>query len=429
MTMDQHFQRDQMADDSPAPLPLLARRDCLQVILGGIALLAAGRMAAEARASFPQWVESFRHRARRRGISDATYDRVMRGLTPDTKVYAFDRRQPEFTEALWQYLNRRVSDLRIEAGKQRAKEHAALLAQIERDTGVDQSMLLGVWGMETVFGNVIDNKTYMRPVFPALAALAWGEPRRRGYWEKELLNALVIVERGWAKPEDMIGSWAGAMGHTQWMPEVWLNIGVDYDKDGRVWPFGNPADALAGTAQYLRKRGNYRRGEAWGYEVRLPPKFKTRLADRRTWRTYQRWKDFGVARADGKPFPHLKHRARLWLPVPGGPGFLLGQNFYAARSYNPSYSYALAVVHLGDRVTGGAPFQQQFPGGERALTAAEIQEIQQRLTKLGLDTGGTDGRVGSGTMRAVRKFQERAGIEPADGYPGLKVLERLRKGL
>jgi lytic murein transglycosylase len=266
-------------------------------------------------------------------------------------------------------------------------------------------------------------------VFPSLAALAWGEPRRRRYWEQELLNALVIVQRGWAKPEDMTGSWAGAMGHTQWMPEVWLNIGVDYDRDGRVWPFGSPGDALAGTAQYLRKRGKYRRGEAWGYEVRLPPKFKTRLADRRTWRTYGRWKDFGVARADGKPFPSTKHRARLWLPAPGGPGFLLGQNFYAARSYNPSYSYALAVLHLGDRVTGGEPFQQQFPGGERALTVAELQEIQQRLTKLGLDTGGTDGRVGSGTMRAVRAFQQKAGLEPADGYPGLKVLARLRKGL
>jgi len=408
--------------------PLLARRDCLRVILGGIALLAANPTFAQARAAFPQWVESFRHRARRRGVSDATYDRVMRGLKPDTTVYALDRRQPEFTEELWQYLNRRVSELRIDIGKQRAKEHARLLAAIERDTGVDRAMLLGVWGMETVYGNVIDNRNYMRPVFPALAALAWGEPRRRRYWEQELVNALVIVERGWAKPEDMIGSWAGAMGHTQWMPEVWLNVGADYDRDGRVWPFGNPADALAGTAQYLRKRGKYRRGEAWGYEVRLPPKFKIRLADRRTWRSYQRWMKFGIVRADGKPFPHLKHRARLWLPVPGGPGFLLGQNFYAARSYNPSYSYALAVVHLGDRVTGGAPFQQQFPGGERTLTVAELQEIQQRLTKLGLDTGGTDGRIGSGTMRAVRTFQERAGLDPADGYPGLKVLERLRKG-
>lgn len=422
--MDSDFAESQSSD------VLLAgtRRQYLQGALGAVALLLAGSLPAQARAPFAEWVETFRGRARARGISDATYDQVMRGLKPDTTVYEFDRQQPEFTEELWQYLNRRVSDWRIEIGQKRAQEHAALLARIEKDTGVDRSMLLGVWGMETVFGNVIEDNKYMRPIFPALAALAWGEPRRKKYWEQELLNALVIVQRGWAKPADMTGSWAGAMGHTQWMPEVWLNVGVDYDRDGRVWPFGDPGDALAGTAQYLLKRGRYQRGEAWGHEVRLPPKFKTSLADRRTWRTYQRWKDFGVTRADGKSFPRLKDRARLWLPVEGGPAFLLGQNFYAARSYNPSYSYALAVLHLGDRVRGGAAFRQQFPGGERAMTVAELQEIQQRLTRLGFDTGGIDGRVGSGTMRAVRQFQQKVGLEPADGYPGLKVLERLRQG-
>jgi membrane-bound lytic murein transglycosylase B len=417
---------DPLFAKSPA---LLARRHCLQALLGGIALLTAGVQAAQARQPFPEWVESFRARARARGISDATYDRVMAGLKPDTSVYELDRRQPEFTEELWQYINRRVSDWRIDIGKQRAQEHAKLLTGIERDFGVDRYTLLGLWGMESVFGNVIDDEKYMRRVFPALAALAWGEPRRRKYWEQELLNALVIVERGWAKPDEMVGSWAGAMGHTQWMPEVWLNVGVDYDADGRIWPFGKPDDALAGTAQYLLKRGRYRRGEAWGYEAQLPPKFKTALADRKTWHSYERWSEFGVTRADGKPFPRPNDRARLWLPAEGGPAFLLGQNFYAARSYNPSYNYALALVHLGDRIRGDGPFRQQFPGGERAMTLAELQEVQQRLTKLGYDTGGTDGRVGSGTMRAVRQFQERAGLHPADGYPGLRVLARLRQGL
>jgi membrane-bound lytic murein transglycosylase B len=407
--------------------PLLARRQCLQAALGALAMLAAGAWPAQARAPFAEWVESFRSRARARGISDATYDRVMQGLNPDTSVYELDKRQPEFTEELWQYLNRRVSDWRIEIGKQKAQEHAPLLARLERDYGIDRYMLIGLWGMESVYGRVIEDTKYMRPVFPALAALAWGEPRRRKYWEQELLNALVIVERGWAKPEEMTGSWAGAMGHTQWMPEVWLNIGVDYDKDGRVWPF-KPDDALAGTAQYLLKRGRYRRGEAWGHEARLPKDFKTSLADRRTWRTYARWQDLGVERADGKRFPDGKDRARLWLPVRGGPAFLLGQNFYAARSYNPSYSYALALVHLGDRVRGEGPFIQQFPGGERALTLEELQEIQQRLTKLGYDTGGVDGRVGTNTMRAVREFQQKTGLDPADGYPSLKVLTRLRAG-
>ena len=198
--------------------------------------------------------------------------------------------------------------------------------------------------------------------------------------------------------------------------------------DGHISPFGKPDDALAGTASYLVERGHYRRHEAWGCEVRLPAQFNTRLADHRTWRSYASWHRFGVARADGKPFPRPHDRVRLWLPVKGGPAFLLGRNFYAVHSYNPSYSYALAVVHLGDRIAGAPEFQQQFPGGERMATLEELQEIQQRLTKLGYDTGGTDGRVGTNTMRAVRAFQEKAGMKPADGYPGLKVLHRLRQG-
>ena len=421
-------------NDATAPQHdlLLARRQCLQLGLGALALMALGPAPADAQRSsmsFPRWVEHFRKRARQRGITDATYDRVMKGLKPDTSVYEFDRKQPEFTEELWQYLNRRVSEWRIEVGQKKAKEHAALLARIERDTGVDRYILLGLWGMESVFGEVLDNTTYMKPIFPALAALAWGEPRRRKYWERELLNALVIVQRGWAKPEDMTGSWAGAMGHTQWMPEVWLNVGVDYDKDGRIFPFGSPHDALAGSANYLMKRGRYRRGEAWGCEVRLPAKFNTRLADRRTWRSYAQWQRLGLRRADGKPFPRPNDRVRLWLPVKGGPAFLVGQNFYAARSYNPSYSYTLALVHLGDRIKGEGPFVQQFPGGERLATIEELKELQRRLTEMGFDPGGTDGRVGSNTMRAVRRFQQKVGMEPADGYPGIRVLERLRKGL
>jgi lytic murein transglycosylase len=406
----------------------LNRRLLLRGGVTALVVLALGRMPAAA-ASFAQWVESFRSRAQARGISDATYDRVMKDLKPDTSVYALDSAQPEFNEELWQYLNRRVSDWRIDVGRRRAKEYASLIAKVEHDTGVDRYVMLGLWGMESAFGDVIDDPKYMRPIFPALAALAWGEPRRRSYWEQELLNALVIVERGWAKPEEMIGSWAGAMGHTQWMPEVWLHMGVDYDHDGRISPFGKPDDALAGTARFIRERGKYRPGEAWGYEARLPEGFKKKLADRRTWRTYAKWHALGVVRADGKPFPHAQHRARLWLPQDGGPAFLLGPNFYAVRSYNPSYNYTLALVLLGNRIRGDGPLQQQFPGGERAPTVAELQELQRRLTALGYDPGGTDGRVGSSTMRAVQKFQQRVGLEPADGYPGLKVLERLRQGL
>jgi hypothetical protein len=176
-------------------------------------------------------------------------------------------------------------------------------------------------------------------------------------------------------------------------------------------------------------RGRYRRGEDWGCEVRLPAGFNKALAHRSTARTYAKWQAFGLSRADGKPFARPGDQARLWLPVSGGPAFLIGQNFFAVRSYNPSMNYTLAIVLLGDRIRGDGPLVQQFPGGERPLTLAEIQEVQRRLSALGFDTGGADGRVGSDTMVAVRNFQRKVGIEPADGYAGLKVLARLRQGV
>jgi membrane-bound lytic murein transglycosylase B len=406
-----------------------SRRDLILLGAGAAAAMACGRAQAQvARQPFAQWVESFRPRASARGVSEATYRRVMSGIKPDTSVYALDRAQPEFNEELWQYLNRRVSDWRIQTGKERARQHAALLARIEREYGVDRYHLMGLWGMESAFGDVVENMKHQRPVIPALAALAWGEPRRRPYWEKELVNALVIVERGWAQPNEMIGSWAGAMGHTAWMPEVWLNVGIDYDGDGRVLPFGKPDDALAGTARYLINRGKYRAGEAWGVEVALPSGFNTRLADRSTVRPLKAWQERGITTARGQPFPPLG-AAGLWLPVADGPAFLIGQNLLAFRSYNPSFNYALAIAHLGDRIRGDGSFVQGFPGGERPPTLAEVQEIQRRLTALGFDTDGTDGRVGRETMRAVRAFQQRAGMAPADGYAGVKLLARLRQGL
>jgi lytic murein transglycosylase len=348
----------------------------------------------------------------------------MSGIKPDTAVYTLVARQDEFTEELWQYLNRRVSDLRIRIGRERAQQYAPLLGRIEQDYGVDRFLLLSLWGNESSYGDVIDNPKYMRPVIPALAALAYGEPRRRAYWEQELINALKIVDRGWATPQDMIGSWAGAMGHTQWMPEVWLNMGVDYDHDGRINPYGKPDDALAGTARFLLERGHYRRGESWGCEVKLPG---ARGADSRT-RTYQQWQELGVVRADGKPFVRPQDRVHLTVPVRGGPAFLIGQNFAAVKSYNPAFSYALAVCYLADRIRGDGPFVQPFPGGERVPTVEEVQEMQRRLTAAGFDTGGADGRVGRDTMQAVRAYQRKVGMEPADGYPGLKVLARLREG-
>jgi lytic murein transglycosylase len=357
-------------------------------------------------------------------VSEATYRRVMDGVKPDTSVYAEIRSQPEFKEAVWQYINRRVSDWRIITGKAREKEYAPLLARIESEYGVDRYTMLALWGIESSYGEVIDNPKYMRPVIPALAALAWGEPRRRHYWEAELINALVIVERGWSEPKEMIGSWAGAMGHSQWMPEVWLHMGVDFNHDGRISPFGLPDDALAGTARYLVDRGHYRRGESWGCEVTVPGGHRRD----RGYRTYAAWRERGIVRANGAAYPRPDDKAKLAVPVPGGPAFLIGQNFSAVKSYNPAFSYTLAIVHLADRIRGGGPFAHPFPGSERLMTLDEMQELQRRLTAAGFDTDGEDGRAGRDTSRAVLAFQKKTGMSPADGYAGLKVLARLRQG-
>src|SRR5438445_8069360 len=280
--------------DSPAAP---TRRALLQGGIGAGALLVTGLPAlAAAPRGFDQWRDNFRARARAKGISDATWTRVMGRIEPDMSGFRQMQKQPEFYEQIWQYINRRVSDWRIINGKEALRKNEALFARIEQDFGVERGTLLALWGVESAYGDPLVQQNHMRPVFPSLAALAWNEPRRRAYWETELINALKIVDRGWGTPEEMRGSWAGAMGHTQWMPEVWLNVGLDYDHDGRVTPFGKPDDALAGTAQYLVKRGKYRPGEHWGYEVRGA------TSGEGSSRSYEAWQRAGVTRADGKPF-------------------------------------------------------------------------------------------------------------------------------
>ena len=245
-------------------------------------------------------------------------------IEPDMSVFRQMQKQPEFHEQIWQYVNRRASDWRITAGKEALRKNEALFTRIEQDFGVERGTLLALWGVESAYGDPLVQQNHMRPIFPSLAALAWNEPRRRAYWETELINALKIVDRGWGTPEEMRGSWAGAMGHTQWMPEVWLNVGMDYDKDGRVSPFGKPDDALGSSARYLVNRGKYHRGEHWGYEVRAGG------ASGSGNRTYAAWASAGVTRADGKPFPQpnasraIVGAGRRRTGVPAGAEFLCG---------------------------------------------------------------------------------------------------------
>jgi lytic murein transglycosylase len=404
---------------------MLTRRALLEagLLVGTSAgVLATPLSALAAPAGFEKWRDGFRTKALAKGISEATWIRVMGQIEPDMSVFKELGNQPEFKEELWQYINRRVSDWRIIHGREALRKNQSLFARIEQDFGVERGTLLALWGVESAYGDPLVQQNHMRPIFPALAALAWNEPRRRAYWQSELINALRIVDRGWGTPQEMRGSWAGAMGHTQWMPEVWLNVGMDYDHDGKVSPFGKPDDALGSTARYLVNRGKYHAGEHWGYEVRANG------VSGRGNRSYADWASAGVTRADGETFLQPGASAQLWTPVPEGPSFLLGPNFYSVRSYNPSMSYALAICYLGDRILGAPEFRQRFPDSERVMTLSEVQELQTRLTRAGFDTGGNDGRVGNDTMQAVRDYQNKMGLSPADGYGGLKVLARLRQG-
>lgn len=402
---------------------------CASNPMGSAVRAQPGDPGPQASEEFRDWVKTFRTRALGRGVSGATYDRVMNAVVPETSVYKSDKSQPEVQEPIWRYVEKRTNEYNVTTGKKRIVEYAALWDRIEAKYGVDRYTLCGLWGLESSFGDLVVSAKYMKPVLNCLAALAWGEPRRRSYWEAELLNALVIVDRGWAEPSEMIGSWAGAMGHTQWMPEVWLNMGVDFDGDGKINPFGKPDDALAGTARYLVERGKWRRGDHWGYEVILPPNFDAGLADLKTQRTLAQWSAQGVKRADGGAYVRLDSIARLWLPAgANGPCFALTQNFFAVKSYNPSTKYALAICHLGDKIRGEGTFVRPWPVQERLLTLSETQEMQERLTTLGFDTGGTDGRAGEKTQAAIQAWQKSVGMTPADGYPSDKVLERLRGG-
>ena len=344
----------------------------------------------------------------------------MAHVQPDTSVFKEFESQPEFTEETWQYINRRVSDWRIINGKAALKKNEALFARIEKDFGVERGTLLALWGVESAFGDPLVQQNHMRPIFPSLAALAWNAPRRKPYWESELINALHIVDRGWGTPEVMRGSWAGAMGHTQWMPEVWLHLGIDYDGDGKVSPFGRPDDALARPRNICSTAANIMRANIGATRSALPRREgqpKVCGVDSR-WHGPRRRPAIPAAECIGAALDSRAGRA----------GFPARTEFLCGAELQPVDELCAAICHLGDRILGAPPFIQPFPGSERALTLAEIQEMQTRLTKAGFDTGGTDGRVGNDTMKAVHDYQLKMGIEPADGYGGLKVLARLRQG-
>ena len=366
------------------------------------------------------WVADFRGRALAQGISAATFDAAMTPAHFLPQVVERDRKQDEFTKTIWDYLDKAVSDDRIAAGQRALKTHAALLDHIESAYGVDKHVVLAIWGLESAYG-AVRGDVYTPS---ALATLAY-EGRRAAFFEGELLAALQILQAGNVQPKDMLGSWAGAMGHTQFMPSSFLSYAVDVDGSGRanIWS-DDPTDALASTAAYLAKFG-WKTGQGWGAEVTLPPGFDYGMSGDRTQKPLTAWAAMGIRDAQGGPL-QTEGWASLLLPAGArGPAFLIYDNFAAIEAYNKADAYVIAVGHLAERIAGATPFRASWPRDLRALTLPERKELQQRLLDAGVYAGEADGKVGPLTIAAVKAFQRQTGATP-DGYPSLDVLIRLR---
>jgi membrane-bound lytic murein transglycosylase B len=383
------------------------------------ALLWPSLWAAPASANFQTFVQGLWPAAEKRGVPRAVFKSAFDGMTPDPDVLGLARKQPEFKSTSAQYLAKRVSALRIEKGRAKLKEWEDVLAHIEASFGVDRYVVLSVWGNETNFGGYLGGHNALR----AMATLAYSG-YRADYFRKELLNALDILAQGHTVPQNMVGSWAGAMGHTQFMPSSFKAYAVDVTGDGRRDIWTTIPDALASTANYLKVHG-WRPGETWGYEVILPPGLNASKAKAMGTVTLAQWQKLGVVRANGQPFPRPTDNARLLLPGgAGGPAILALPNFRVIKRYNNSDNYALAVGYLSDRIRGGDPWVTPFPI-DQLLSEAERLEMQKLLKNRGFPISKVDGQLGHETRSAIFAFQSETGTA-ADGLPTPDVLQRLR---
>ncbi len=380
---------------------------------------------ARADAASDRWVRDFWHTAAANGISYDTYWTALGGFEPDPSIIPSANNQPEFVRPVWDYLDSAVSAQRIENGLAKYRDWGNLLAQLEAHYGVDRYVILAIWGMESSYGAVLENPNIVKSTIRSLATLAYMGGSRQRYGERQLIAALKIVQRGDIHHTRMTGSWAGAMGHTQFIPTTFEAYAVDWDGDGRRDIWSSPVDALASTAAYLNEMG-WRTGETWGYEVVLPAGFDFELAHGDTEMTLAEWSALGIVRSHGSPFPRPGDEATLWVPAgANGPAFLLLHNFRVIKRYNNADTYALAVGHLADQLHGFGPFRQAWPREERPLSETERYELQRLLANRGLYNGAIDAIVGSGTRSAIRSFQRQAGL-PADGYASDLLLRRLR---
>ena len=390
-----------------------------RLVLSALFALAAVTPAA---AQFSACVSDLREEAQTRGVPGDLFDSIMRGVAPDPKIVELSEAQPEFVTPIWDYLATLVDAEKVADGRKFLKSYDRVLHAAEAKFGVDRYAILAVWGVESDYGRLAGR--YSLP--QSLSTLACTAPRRRDYFRSEFMAALKIVARGDLAPEKLRGSWAGAFGHTQFMPSTYLRLAVDGDGDGRSDLVDSIPDALFSTANFLRNAG-WQTGAVWGYEVRLPAGYNG-PSGRTSRHPLARWAKLGVKRIDGHAL-HGPGPAGLILPAGvEGPAFLVFKNYDAAFSYNGATSYALAISLLSDRLKGkSGALKTPWPTDDGGLSRAEKREVQRLLIKRGYDVGEPDGAIGAKTRAAISDLQRRIGLPP-DGRPGQKVLGALRSG-
>lgn len=388
-------------------------------------LPSAYQATAHADAAFKKWINDFYPVASQQGVNRSTYEAVFAGIeTPDPAVIKAARYQPEFIAPVWDYLDSRVTEGSVRKGQSLAGDYKKWLDLIEARFGVDRHVLLAIWSIESSYGAALKRQSVLRSVARSLATLAYADPKRSKFARKQLIAAMQIVQNGDVSPVGLRGSWAGAMGHTQFIPTSYQTWAVDIDGDGKRNVWTSPPDALASAANLLMKNG-WQPGKTWGYEVRLPGAFDYSLLGREGI-TLRQWSAMGVRRVSGTSFPRPGEKAELLLPGGvEGPAFLMIKNFYVLKRYNNADKYALAVGHLADRMNGYGGFAQSWPRGYDPLRETERKEVQIKLAELGLYQGEIDGHIGSASRAAIRSYQQKKGLVP-DGFASQSLLKNMR---
>ena len=376
---------------------------------------------AETRAAFDRWAVGFKSRAQAQGIRPAVLERAFAGIGYDPSVIERDRNQAEFKREIWDYLDSAASPVRVANGQAALQKHRRTLQAIEDRFGVEKEVVTAVWGLESSYG---DRRGTM-DVVQSLATLAH-DGRRGAFFEKQLIGALQIIQAGDVDPRRMTGSWAGAMGHTQFIPTSYLAYAVDFTGDGKrdIWS-DDPTDALASTAAYLKRFG-WTKGQPWGVEVRLPAGFNANLAKRDIKRSPSEWAAMGVTDMQGRPVPNHGQAAILLPAGTAGAAFMIFDNFGVIARYNNAEAYVIGVGHLSDRIKGGPEIQTAWPRGYAPLSFDERMEMQQRLQARGYPVEKIDGIIGPQTTEAIRAFQRSIGVNP-DGFPSQDVLALLKR--